>query len=61
MAPVFSLVPKSRSSGAQARAAARMVRMAVEPSGEGPYVEALREWIERVTPRPRIPALQLVR
>jgi hypothetical protein len=35
---------------------------AVEPTGEGPYVEAVREWIEQVTPRSATrPALYLVR
>jgi hypothetical protein len=56
------MVPKSRpTTGTQARAASRTIRLAVEPSGEGPYVEGLREWIERVTPRPRRSGLQLVR
>jgi hypothetical protein len=35
---------------------------AVEPTGEGPYVEAVRELIEQVTPRVAArPALYLVR
>lgn len=40
---------------------------AVEPTGEGEFVDALREWIERVTPSddeqpaPSKPALRLVR
>lgn len=35
---------------------------AVEPTGEGPYVEAVREWIEQVTPRATTrAALYLVR
>ena len=36
--------------------------LAVEPTGEGPYVEAVRELIEQVTPRAATrPALYLVR
>jgi hypothetical protein len=41
-----------------------LVAQAIEPEGEGPYVDALREWIERVTPaaeEPSRPALRLVR
>jgi hypothetical protein len=39
-----------------------MRSFAVEPTGEGAYVEAVREWIERVTPRSSArPALYLVR
>jgi hypothetical protein len=40
-----------------------LVAMAVDPSGEGHYVDAVREWIERVTPtsEPARPGLRLVR
>ncbi|MDB4975519.1 MAG: hypothetical protein JWN48_3860 [Myxococcaceae bacterium] len=45
-----------------ARAPSALVRTALEPSGSGSYVEAVREWIERVTPRPAQRAqLRLVR
>jgi hypothetical protein len=41
---------------------AALMALALEPSGEGPYVEAVREWIELVTPRPVArPSLFLVR
>jgi hypothetical protein len=42
----------------------RLVAMAVEPSGEGPYAEAVREWIEQVTPATPLrepPLLRIVR
>jgi hypothetical protein len=49
--------PSSASSTTPA-----LLTLALEPSGEGAYVEALREWIERVSPRTSTrPALQLVR
>lgn len=54
VATLITLVPKARSSdGATAwqQAACGLVKNAPEPSGSGPYVEAIREWIERVTPR----------
>jgi hypothetical protein len=40
-----------------------LVARAIEPEGEGPYADALREWIERVSPanEPARPALRLVR
>jgi hypothetical protein len=43
-----------------------LVALATEPSGAGPYVDAVREWIELVTPvaepaEPPRPALRLVR
>ena len=30
--------------------APRLVALAVEPTGEGPYVDAIREWIDQATP-----------
>jgi hypothetical protein len=58
VATVITLIPNDRSSTrtqgltqAPAPASAPSLRsFAVEPTGEGPYVEALREWIERVSP-----------
>ena len=42
--------------------APRLVALAIEPSGEGPYVEAVREWIEQATPsRNEARALRSVR
>lgn len=40
-----------------------LIASAIEPSGEGAYVEAMRDWIEQVTPpSPRVrPQLRLVR
>lgn len=29
-----------------------LVALAIEPSGEGSYCDAVREWIEQVTPPP---------
>jgi hypothetical protein len=47
---------------AQTRAGTQqMVALAIEPSGEGPYVEAMRDWIERLSVRPRAASLRLVR
>jgi hypothetical protein len=58
----MSLLPQSRSTAATPSCAtAHLVPFAVEPSGDGPYVEALRDWIERCSPRPRGPSLRLVR
>ena len=59
VAIVIQLVPKNRVSTRpesaqrqlQAQSAPALLRSALEPSGTGPYVEAVREWIERVTPR----------
>jgi hypothetical protein len=39
----------------------RLVREAIEPTGEGPYVEAVREWIELVNLAPRRLPLHIVR
>ena len=40
----------------------KLAELAIEPSGEGPYVDALREWIDQVTPPRRVPPqLRLVR
>jgi hypothetical protein len=70
VASVITLVPNARSGaspvgqarGSVAKGGASLLSLAAEPSGEGPYVDALREWIERVTPRPSArPALFLVR
>jgi hypothetical protein len=42
--------------------APRLVALAVEPSGEGPYVDAIREWIDQTTPASTdARALRLVR
>ena len=41
--------------------APRLVTLAIAPSGEGPYVDAINEWIEQVTPSSGGPALRLVR
>lgn len=62
------------TADAAAEAALREMRtqrvslaFAVEPTGEGEFVDALREWIERVTPSaeepaaPARPTLRLVR
>jgi hypothetical protein len=38
-----------------------LVRLAVEPSGDGTYVEAVRELIERSSPGVRTVSLRLVR
>ena len=65
----MTFVPKTRLSArsrqvslAQPPSCGALVKGALEPSGSGPYVEAIREWIERVTPRdlPR-PQLTLCR
>jgi len=57
MPTVIQLFPKTRFL---ARAEAphwrptpnhALIRMAIEPSGSGPYVEAARDLIERCTPR----------
>lgn len=51
-------------SEVEGRAAVSLVALAIEPGGEGPVVDALREWIEHVTPlapEPVRPALRLVR
>ena len=70
VASVITLVPNARSGmspagqarGSVAKGGSPLVALALEPSGEGPYVDAVREWIERVTPRPSTrPALFLVR
>jgi hypothetical protein len=70
VASVITLVPNARSSmsptvqarGFVAKGGSPLVTLALEPSGEGPYVDAVREWIERVTPRPSArPLLFLVR
>ncbi|MDB4985556.1 MAG: hypothetical protein JWN04_734 [Myxococcaceae bacterium] len=61
---MIKLIPKTRSQerreparGAAdrqpAQAANGLVRSALEPAGSGAYVEAVREWIERVTVTPR--------
>jgi hypothetical protein len=65
VATVITLVSKTRSErGAEALrppSASGLVQSALEPSGAGPYVDAVREWIERVTPRPaQRPELRLV-
>jgi len=70
VARVITLLPNTRSGlrplgqahGSPSQGGSALVSLALEPSGEGPYVEAVREWIERVTPRPSgRPALFLVR
>lgn len=38
-----------------------LVREAIEPTGEGPFVEAMREWIEIVSLAPARVPLHLVR
>ena len=70
VARVIPLIPNARSGmspaeqprGSVAKGGSPLVALALEPSGEGPYVDAVREWIERVTPRPSArPVLFLVR
>ncbi|MEY4510757.1 MAG: hypothetical protein RLZZ450_2879 [Pseudomonadota bacterium] len=70
VATVITLVPHPRSSirtqghahESPTSGGPGMRSFAVEPTGEGAYVEAVREWIERVTPRSSArPALYLVR
>jgi hypothetical protein len=42
--------------------APRLVALAIEPSGQGPYVDAVREWIDQTTPSSVDPRpLRLVR
>ena len=61
-APLSARAPEA----APREGAAELVRAAVEPSGTGVYVEAVREWIERITPRAPLrsavrPRLHLIR
>lgn len=43
------------------RRAPRLVAQAIEPSGEGEYVEAVREWIDQTRPSTPPAALRVVR
>ncbi len=45
----------------QPHAQPHLVRLAIEPTGEGPFVEAMREWIENVELAPKRAPLHLVR
>lgn len=54
-------VPQAGSYRDAMLRAPRLVALAVAPSGEGPYVEAVHEWIEQITPVVGGPGLHLVR
>jgi hypothetical protein len=54
-------VPQAGSYRDSMLRAPRLVALAIEPSGEGPYVEAVQEWIEQITPVIGGPGLHLVR
>lgn len=43
------------------RRAPRLVAQAIEPSGEGEYVEAIREWIDQTTQRSPAASLRIAR
>jgi hypothetical protein len=51
----------TRSFREACRRAPRLVAQAIEPSGEGEYVEAMREWIDQTTQSNRPASLRLVR
>jgi hypothetical protein len=68
----FSQIPRAKQSAPSRLQSARLrdpqprlVAAAVEPSGEGPYVDAVRELIEQIAPSSSLPrrsgALRLVR
>lgn len=62
MAQTLSMNPNTRSTPIDLpRTQLHLVREAVEPTGEGPYPEAMREWIERVGLTARQGSLHLVR
>ena len=55
-------VPPADASFREAcRRAPRRVAQAIEPSGEGDYVEAVRDWIDQATPSGNPAPLRLVR
>ena len=55
------LVPQAGSYREAMLRAPRLVTLAIAPSGEGAYVDAINEWIEQVTPSSSGPNLRLVR
>jgi hypothetical protein len=63
VAQEHSLIPKSRLTpiAPPPRSQAHLVREAIEPSGEGPFADAMREWIEVVSSSPRRVPLHIVR
>jgi hypothetical protein len=56
-----SLIPNSSTPVVHPLAQPHLVREAIEPTGEGPFVEAMREWIENVNLAPRRIPLHIVR
>jgi hypothetical protein len=62
VAQTLSMNPHTRSTSFDLpRSQLHLVREAVEPSGDGLFVEAMREWIERVGAASRPASLRLVR
>ncbi len=47
----LSVEPQSERARSRT-SARRLVALAIEPTGVGPYVDAIRELIEAITPRP---------
>ena len=55
------LVPHAGSYRDAMLRAPRLVTLAITPSGEGAYVDAIHEWIDQITPVGGPPNLRIVR